>query len=222
MVEMGEAQKESQGFSIVILGAMNPRIHHPLWYRHHGLITESEMMESLSTNSQPVFLPQIAQFKSAGMQFSCVTERWDVRVTDEGLRGRMAEIAATIFDKLLPETPVQVFGFNNEFHLTAGRREVKRKLVERVVKRGFDLSFPGLDGAMFAFTISAVDDATTTVRAEPSDHSPDEIFVAVNANRPVKATTSHFALKPLFDQHYDNDFEAAKGYAQSLLHALRD
>lgn len=218
--KMGEAQKESQGFSIVILGAMNPRIHHPLWYRHHGLITEQEMLESLSPNSQLICLPQIAQFKAAGMQFSCATERWDVRVAEENLRDRMADITATIFDKLLPETPVQVFGFNNEFHLDPGCGEVKRAIMERVVKRGFELSFPGLDGSMFAFTMSAADDATTTVRVEPSDHGPNEIFIAVNANRPVKATTSHFALKPLFDQHYDKDFEAAKGYAQSILNAL--
>jgi hypothetical protein len=41
--------KDSDMYSVVILGSMNPRIHHPKWYQLAGIFTEADVESAIKT-----------------------------------------------------------------------------------------------------------------------------------------------------------------------------
>src|SRR6266436_391884 len=113
-------------FSIVALGSMNPRLHHPLWYRIIGAITEEE--EALATASPNlVVIPPLARFEVAGITIACQENRWEISATQPALRTRIRDVAALVFKKLY-ETPIQTYGLNNNFEIETGIAKVSKCL----------------------------------------------------------------------------------------------
>lgn len=212
-----EAAKEpEQSFSIVILGAMNPRIHHPLWYQQHNLISDAETAEATSEKNELIVLPQLAQFTASGINIICQQARWDIRTNLMSLRARIMEMAARIFDELLPETPVNLYAFNNDFHLKTKVPQVKQAISGRLASAGFQLSLPRIEAASLILSHEGPDKGQVNIRIEGSNRSPSEVFVGTNANHPV-TTAGKFNIRPMLDRDYDADFQSAKLYADNVV-----
>lgn len=210
-------QLKPYDFSIVVLGAMNPRLHHPIWYKQQRLIDDAELNQSLT--KEMICLAEASQFTAAGMYISCNLDRWDIRTTDLALRPRILEIARTIFDTSLPETPSGLFAFNNDFHRMTELTDVKRILGELVAGGCFGLSPEVLSGAMF-FTVAVPDGGEMRIRIDPSPQGPDFVSVKVNANHPVKVPPGRFNLGPLLDKFYESDYQMAARYAEDIVKSL--
>src|SRR5438876_11097010 len=125
--------ESTESFQIVILGTMNPRLHHPLWYKAIGLLNEDELRASVSA---PLTCSQEGSvFHVLGIQISCAPDRWDIATNLVALRPRILGIAKEVFTRL-HETPIPLFAFNNDFIMSAGHRNVLETLIETVARTG--------------------------------------------------------------------------------------
>lgn len=107
---------EAEYFNIVVLGAMNPRLHHPAWYSLVKLISETEAEEA--AKGMLVVSTPYSVFHFGGIEINCQEARWEIKANDLSLLPRLRKITAAVFDELLLHTPVSRYGFN--FHFVRG------------------------------------------------------------------------------------------------------
>ena len=102
---------EKDTYAIVVLGGMNPRIHHPSWYRLVGLFDEKEA--ELATESPLMIItPPMSLIKTQTLTISCQEMRWDITTSEASDLTRMQKLTARLFDEILVHTPVSTIGFN--------------------------------------------------------------------------------------------------------------
>ena len=109
----GEVMPGSDVYNIVVVGAMNPRIHHPSWYELVGILTPEQAKEALAS-SATFGLPGIVQLSapSLGLTINCTERQWTVKTENKGNIGLLQSITFRVFDELLKYTPVSAYGFN--------------------------------------------------------------------------------------------------------------
>ena len=103
----------SDVYNIVVVGAMNPRIHHPSWYELVNLLSPEQAKEALAS-SATFGLPGIAQLSapSLGLTISCNEQKWTVQTENRERTSLLQGITFRVFDELLKHTPVSAYGFN--------------------------------------------------------------------------------------------------------------
>ncbi len=143
-------------YNIVVVGAMNPRIHHPSWYELVGLLTPKEAKEAL-TSSATFGLPGFTQLSatSLGLTISCYEQRWIVQTEDREKIGLLQDFTFKVFDELLKHTPVSAYGFNFIYQRETRCATVGRFLANLISKT--NLTLPA-------------DEADFTLRYSFSDH----------------------------------------------------
>lgn len=114
MPELQVNASSGEMVALVILGSMNPPLHHPQWYQFIGELTEAETTESLGREF--LILPQLAQFDAGSFQVTCDPQRWQITTSDAGAVDRILRVATSVFDKRLVETPVSAVGINVHIH----------------------------------------------------------------------------------------------------------
>jgi len=203
-------------FSIVILGAMNPAIHHPIWYQLNKLLGDDEVKQALTAGGL-VNSPDVSQFSCSDFRITCMRDRWDIFTTKSELRARMLTIAAAVFVKL-PETPIGLFAFNNDFHLQTRSADVGTLLGKKLSQLHLNLP-AGISKE--SITINMDTPYPTTFRIEPSPHSPNMVFVAVNTNHPVPSSEAgYFDLTPMLTEFFEKDFAMASSRASAIAQAI--
>ena len=66
---------EHEGFSLVVLGSMNPALHHPQWYQMIGVLTEAQVEAAAEVNAPVVELHTGAYAESIGSRQATELER---------------------------------------------------------------------------------------------------------------------------------------------------
>jgi hypothetical protein len=100
-------------FSVVIVGTMNPAIHHPFWYEMIGVLSKDERDEAIQS-PQLLLAPMVGQFSWSGWTIVCMPERWEMRTADAAKFDRIVDVASKVFDRLA-DTPVTAFGINIDY-----------------------------------------------------------------------------------------------------------
>lgn len=108
-----EALKDT--YNIVVLGGMNPRIHHPAWYHMVKLFDASEFETALAS-PDTVVMPPLAKICLPHLTIWCQEDRWQVSTHDRSQLPRLGVLTAKLFDEILPHTPVSALGYNFGFH----------------------------------------------------------------------------------------------------------
>ena len=142
----------SSHYSVVIVGAMNPAIHHPQWYSAVEMLSADEAREALRGGAV-VLMPQLAQFQAAGLQIQCTPANWQINTADEKQRDRILDIAAKTFVRL-GETPIGSYGINARFDVNTGSEQAVNTMGSRLCKQPVDLSFEGLDPNFDSLAVS--------------------------------------------------------------------
>jgi hypothetical protein len=209
-------QPTEQLYSIVVLGEMNPRLHHPFWYKAIKLVTEAELEAAM--RSQTVCTPQFARFQIPELTIGCYLDRWEVSCANPAERPRMLQIASEVFVRL-HETPVSLFAFNNDFTYPTNVSDVATALVRRAESAGFKPIVRSAHAGA-TFTIMSGDERVGwNVRIEP--RRMNELFVGANVNhKPVTDSSPHFNLRPQLEEHFDKDHELAKTHAIDILKSI--
>jgi hypothetical protein len=219
---MGEVPKPpSFFFSIVVVGPMNPRLHHPYWYEQIGAITEAERVESL--NGEVVVLPMAGKFDvpSAGFGVTCQTDRWDIHTTVESAKNRLVEVASKVFEKL-HETPVMAVGLNTHLHRPTTIKSVRMKLAHILAKTG--LGLPENDPITSHIIAKSKDPSGYKVHVEVAPSPVGESIVLVTFNSEYQPPTSegYFDLGKLVRERIESHSQRATVIAAQVVDGLRD
>lgn len=196
---------EAELHSIVVIGAMNPRLHHPLWYQGLGLISDEETQAALSSPSL-VVTSGFAQMGVPSFTIACQETRWEIRTADPSQRARMLEIADKVF-KRLNETPVTLFGLNTKRNVRTDFSDVRERLVSLVASLGLGFESGGTRHCGLTFS-NRYEHGSVNVEVSPSPLADDMIFVAYNTEyRPPNA--GYFDLGDLVREHFEPDYQRA-------------
>jgi hypothetical protein len=204
---------EPDAFSIVVLGALTPPIHHPLWYTDAGLLTPAEADEALRS---PTFLctRDAAEFSFGGLRVRCTRSRWSVHAT--GLLDRLLDLAARTHARLR-DTPVTGFGLNFDYVRNVGEGP---DVVAILVRAAHDapLGLPG-EGALDAsFTYRRkLGDAVVSVLVAPGE-SPRQVQVKNNFYHELEPGA--VALDALIRQSFPDARVQAEAQLARTLRAL--
>ncbi len=199
-------------FSVVAVGPMNPRLHHPLWYRLIGAISEEEEAAAVAS-SNLILIQPLGRFELAasGITVQCQESRWEVIATQPSQRERIKDIASIVFKKLY-ETPITIFGFNNNFEVETSVTNVRRCLADSVVSLDLGFGAEG-DGSCTIRFSDLQKTRRTQISIGPSELSQDVLSFGFNSQYntrdEVGKDPGYFDLGDLIARHYNSDYEVA-------------
>src|SRR5713101_3086957 len=143
------SEQQTKNVSIVVIGHMNPALHHPHWYKEIGAISEHRYNEALETENLICTRP-LSNFKAGPLTVTCELEKWQAIAEDETSSDELVNAASKVFIALY-HTPITAFGFNFSFQVDASLPQLS------VLSRGAhlqDLGFEteGLSSVTFALS----------------------------------------------------------------------
>jgi len=211
-------------FSVVVLGSMNPAIHHPQWYRHRDLLTLDEVNLALA-GPDLVVTPGFAQFSVGKITVTCVQQRWAVQTTDQSQFQRVVTIAKQVMDTLT-HTPISVVGINFDFCRPSGVRNIGALLAARV--HSLNLGFEG-DGVLTATAsfshqrVARLVSVLTTEAIAPDPTDPLSVSIKYNVELRMlpAANYQEFNFAELLDEHLPAAITHSAQHLARTLDALR-
>jgi len=221
-------------YSIVVVGNMNPAIHHPRWYKDVGILDEKEVKEAEEppptrsdtpdavhvTGVPMVVSTYAAQFTTRALRIVCAPQSWSVLTIDENKLEKCLSVASRVFQKL-DSTPVSAYGFNFNHHRQTSMPAVSHDLAE--LARSLPLGLTDLFGSPKSARISystSIDGRESNTTIEPSFKDPSRVFIAMNFNHPVQQTQGFFELDLMLKRDFPRDHELACRFLESILEAL--
>lgn len=209
-----------ENYSIVIIGSMNPMLHHPSFYRRVGIITAAEETASLEGNL--TCTRQVTQLDIKGVRVMCLPDRYQVATPDAARSDQVVDVASRAMDAL-PHTPVAVFGINIDRVRHTALPSVPARFAE--LARTLPLGFRGGADASSAFKYvsnAEVQDARrrVTVVLNPVDDDPHALQVKCNFNYEMHPTTDMFDLGAMIRERFPLDFAESAAAVESTLTAL--
>lgn len=206
-------------FSVVLAGAMNPRIHHPSWYRSMGLIDETE--EKIATADSNMFLiPNLSQLGFGDFKIICQDGRWEIRVSNSNNAARLIDIASNIFDNLLKHTPVTAFGINFIVERDTRATSVSEVLAGFIAATPLGLDDTGASGADIVLKrISGGRVVTITIR---QSKNPANVIVSHSFEYAieVKKLMEFFEIRERLEDRFPKDFQEATSQVDAVIGAL--
>ncbi len=187
---------EAVEYSVVFLGAMNPAIHHPSWYRLTGLC-DANATKIAEEDEEIALTRDFARFRTPGFEIACVRDSWVITSRQKDALEQIIEIALGTFEKL-PVTPITAFGFNFKYHAKLQVPDVKGYLSDCLGRVPIGLDGLGTTSATF-ISKRETKDEVLNIQIEPSLTYPDAVFVAFSFHYPIPASDEprHFNLEPL-------------------------
>lgn len=200
---MTDQQPQEQDlYNIVIVGDMNPKIHHPAWYEHIGLLSEKEASDVQNL----VCTPPMSQFEAAGLTVICALNRWEIRTSSIDDFDRAIKIATIVFGTLT-HTPVSVFGFNFNSLRQTEVTNVAEILGQKVASLQLGLREEGVISAEVK-QMRVVDDCRITTILRSSSNGTQVLLIGINFQYEIKdivAPNTQFDLSPLIRNRFEND-----------------
>lgn len=196
---MGELEPN---FSIVVVGAMNPSIHHPFWYEILHALSQAEARDAVG-GSNLLVSPMVAQFSWSGWTMVCLPERWEMRTQDPEKFGRVLDLAVLVFERL-NDTPVKSFGINVD-RVETKSESATRALACALHDANLGVSADASDGSFS--TSTTVEKTCTllrrTVTVSVSAKAPSVLRISNNFHHDVVMEEGMFNLTPLLRDGVD-------------------
>lgn len=210
---------ESAENSLVVLGFMNPSIHHPSWYRRAGLL-DADAEELAQKDENLICSPTLAQFQIASLSIMCLPNQWRVATTDEDTLERIVKLGVEVFDRKLPETPITASGLNFNYHVSTDRPDTGLYLSE-IVERS-PLGMISTSATWATLKTRAVNErGHTETRVEPSSLAKNCLFIASNYHYVAEGidATGHFDIGASVGRFLE-DREDARRKCQLIVNAV--
>jgi hypothetical protein len=202
---------------------MNPRLHHPVWYRLIDAISPEEEAAALASPNLVLVQP-FARFElpGSGIGISCQENRWEITAQNPVQRERIRDITTIVFKKLY-ETPVEVYGFNIHLEMETPLSDVRKCIADLAV--ALEIGFAAEGQASCTMRFSDLQKARRLqIEIAPSHLSTDVLSVRFNAeyrtSEEVGQKVGYFDLGNLVAVHYDADYESAMESASRFVTSL--
>src|SRR5271166_677089 len=208
-------------YNIVVVGAMNPRIHVPSWYSQFDLISKEEYDAAIVAAST-LATAQFSQFQFAGITVLCLPDRWEIKTTKRSDLDRMKAITQKIFDELLMHTPVMLMGFNFIWQKATNVANVARHLASRLVEMPFGLADVAPDSGEFSIR-RVSENRLNAITVAPSPLPDSSSYVNISINYEYKfAAEGPFKLEDTAFARYAADQKEADQQALLIVKALNE
>ena len=183
---------EFEGVSIVLVGAVNPAICHPIWFQNQGLIPE-KMASDASQNA--IVSREVAQWQSGWLSVQVLQNlfqaRCDVPPSYEALR----DFACGTFE-VLRHTPISKMGLNIHAHFKLPSEEIWHRCGHRLVPKAIwskVLDTPGMNSVAIKESRA---DGHVLITAQPSVKFPRRgLFLNINDETILPASVEEPAAK---------------------------
>jgi hypothetical protein len=208
-------------YSIVVIGAMNPRIHMPAWYLHFDLINKEEF-DAAMLGASTLVTAQLSQFHFEDISVLCLPDRWEIKTTKRSDLDRMKAITQRIFDELLMHTPVFLIGFNFIWQKATNVANVARHLASRLVEMPFGLADGVPDSGEFSIR-RVSENRLNAIAIGPSreSDSPSHVNIAINYEYKFE-NVGQFRLEDTAFARYSADQKEAEQQALLIVKALNE
>lgn len=205
-------------YSIVILGRMNPAIHHPTWYQYLQLLDQEECDSALAGPSL-ISSPPVSQFVAPAFTIVCTLDRWQIQTSRFDFMDRMLATASTVFE-VLTHTPIGAFGFNFHAHKDVRVSNAGHILGAALTKLPLGLESP--EDVVGEISVVATEKGhKTIVSVAPSPLGTNTVWIRFNSHYDIIAAEGvHFDLKPLLQEHFWVDHARAQQCVQSVVEGL--
>lgn len=194
--------EQKDTYTLVILGGMNPRIHHPSWYRSVGLFDGEEAEEAIRTPNT-LITPPLAQIQTPKLTIVCQDDRWEIRTSDPNQVQRIQDITSKLFDDLLPHTPVAAAGFNFTYGRQTESHDVGKHLADVLVKSPLGLKPDSLVAGEVILR-QACDGHTSMVNIRPALGCKHTVVISYNYEYRFE-TEGSFKLGDVITKRYKLD-----------------
>ena len=207
-------------YSIVVVGNMNPMIHHPKWYQSYDLLSPSECDESLK-DSETFILHRLAQFTIPAFTITCEIGKWQIRTDNVSERERILQVAKRVFGHdLLYHTPVASFGLNCDYEVNSNMPNIGEILAQKVSTVGLEAELDGNCTSSMTFRCQQESRIINiTVRPVPAVSSA--VHVGSNTHYTIQGPGVQFDLGVLLDQHFQLDYDAAYARTYRIIASLQ-
>lgn len=170
--------EDKDTYAIVVLGGMNPRIHHPSWYRLVGIFDETEA--ELATQSPlMVITPPMSLIKTPTLTISCQDQRWEITTSEALEVPRIQEITSKLFDHILMHTPVSAMGFNFNYRRATIASDVAAYLASVLSSTPLGLKAANATSGELVLRRS-FDDHTALVNIQPASDDKKTVLTLYN------------------------------------------
>jgi hypothetical protein len=212
-------------FSLVVVGAMNPALHHPQWYESIGCISAAEVDEALAR--QFLFINQVTQFDSGAFEVFCDPNRWQITTRTREAETRIVEIMLTVFDKRLTETPVTALGISRALHASTSTADVAKSVSSLLTR--LPSGFHGEPSSTGKITFveaqpssEHVERARLRWEIEPSASAKDSIYLGANLELVLGSTPvpSRFELNTIVTPRLPGLTESVAARIKSVVAAI--
>lgn len=195
-----------RNYSIVVVGAMNPAIHHPTWYEAVGLLNSEEAKQATSSG-ETVTVPHLSQYQIDKFQIQCTLDKWHIITKNVEEIERIVEIASGTFERL-NETPVSSYGLNSRFIIGYNFANAINSLGNLFSKKPFnftsDTLSPEFDTLSLSYVLPSINVSEqprvnrklrTTLSRLQKD--PNNLVLDFNGHHTIEPTEPHFDLSIL-------------------------
>jgi hypothetical protein len=210
---------EPRLYSIVVLGAMNPRLHYPLWYSLIGALTEDEANSGRESKDFSV-TPYGTQFAFADYRIICLMDRWEISTALVEHRERILKIACTVFEKL-NETPISAFGFNTFADLGTSAAKVNDVLALLASRTGLGFSNDGERSCQYFF-INTKSFQTTNITIRPSAIRENMVWVAYNSHFVIESQKGYYDLSKELIRYFDPHWKEATAFSDGVIRRISE
>jgi len=204
-------------YSIVIVGNMNPRIHHPAWYEAVEVLSREEARVAVA--SPVMCTPALSQVQFDGLAVLCLQDRWEIQSQDARKLERMLDIAGRTFDTLM-HTPIAAFGLNFHFVRPAGLQDVGLRLAELGNDLPLGRKAGASDSALIVTTTALPGGRVLQETVSGVPEAAGYVRVAYNVNHPIQVESVLFELAPLLRAALKEDYPECLGRAEQVAKAL--
>ena len=204
-------------FTVVVVGRLNPPIHHPTWYEGIGALSREETAAAMKAETVLVH-PKASRLTAGGMAISCDENRWSIVTDSEETAQRAVDVAAKVFASL-KHTPVRAYGFNFVHHRTTRVKDVTSYFTGLVesLPLGLRVGENVGDGASISYSCKR-DNQVLNLQVEPSQIiTPAGVFLSVNVHYSAPSTPGPFDLSKLLETGFKEARHADAEQLKSLL-----
>jgi hypothetical protein len=209
--------------TIVVLGAMNPRIHHPYWYHLVGIITKEQADEALSSpGTFGISGTAQVQIPSLSLTIVCHEQSWEIRTDKSENLELLKKTTWKVFDELLMHTPVVALRTNFSFTRSTRCPDVSQFLADRAVSMGIGLAGGSASDALVILR-RTFGDHKTIVAVQGSPAGKESVNVSSDYEYPVDAKgVGFFSLREKVAEKIERALMDAEEQTALVLRAINE
>jgi hypothetical protein len=204
---------------IHLIGAMNPSLHQPSWYRLQELITVDEEKYAYEIGKAMLLPPPqpYSCFDVGTFKTECAFGGWTISTRSSDHFSRIRSVAERLFDDILPHTPVAEFWleFGYSYRTADDKISASLELLASAIPLDFRLRSPSLDSLVMKETRDRI---TIYVML---DFAKDKL--SFNVNTKIKSEgqgegprVRYWTLKEHFEQWFEEYRREAEERAASI------